>query len=112
MASDLRFVADTTQRHPDKFPVRRASDRFAQRRFTDTWRSNEAKHGALQFAYALLNRQILENAFLNFLEPKMILVQHRLRALQVVADFTALEPRDTYHPVEIAAHDGRLGRHW
>ena len=41
----------------------------------------------------------------------MVAVEHRLGRDHVVLDLGSLLPRDAEHPVEVVAHDGRLGAH-
>ena len=41
----------------------------------------------------------------------MILIEHRLCALQIVSYFTALGPGDADHPIQITTDDRGLGRH-
>ena len=38
-------------------------------------------------------------ALFNLVEPKVILIQNGLSTFEIVTHFTALEPRDTHHPI-------------
>jgi len=41
----------------------------------------------------------------------MVFVEHLLGEREIALDLRAIAPRQRQHPVEIVAHDGRLGRH-
>ena len=67
--------------------------------------------GPGQLVRALLHGEVLDDPLLDLLEAEMVVVEHGLGAEQVLLDLRALAPRDAEQPVEVVAHDGRLGRH-
>ena len=65
----------------------------------------------LERLHALLDGQVLDDALLDLVEAEVVLVEHPLGRRDVVLDLGALLPRDLHQPVDVVAHDGRLGRH-
>src|SRR5215475_5754102 len=49
MATDLRFIANTAERHPDKLTACRTGDRFTDRCFPGSWRSNQREYRTRSF---------------------------------------------------------------
>ena len=54
---------------------------------------------------------MLDDALLDLLQPVMVAVEDLLRERQILLDLGLLVPGNREQPVEIIAHDGRLGRH-
>ena len=111
MAADLGFVADTAQRLAHELAAGRLGDRTAQRRLADARRADEAQDRPLQLVGARLHRQIFDDPVLDLLQREMILVQDRLRLLEVGLDPALLAPGQAQQHVEIVAHHRRFGRH-
>ena len=111
MAADLRLVAHAAERHADEFPARRPRDRLAERGLADARRSHQTQNRPGQLVGALLDGEVFDNAFLDFVETEMIGVQDRLGGRKILLDLRALLPRDREQPIEIVAHDSRLRRH-
>ena len=55
--------------------------------------------------------QVLEDPLLRLLQTEVILVQDSLRFDEVGVLFAVLAPGQREHPVDVVAHDGRLGAH-
>src|SRR3546814_15477625 len=77
--------------------------------YTTLFRSAEDR--TLHLVHPLLHGEIFENTLLDLLESVMVLVENDLGGVKVLLDLRALLPRNRQHPVEIIAHDRRLGRH-
>jgi hypothetical protein len=54
---------------------------------------------------------MLDDALLDLLQPVVVVVEALLRECQILLDLGLLVPGNREQPVEITAHDGRLGRH-
>ena len=111
VAPDLGLVAHAAEAHAHELAARGARDRLAERGLADAGRADQAKDRALQLVGAVLHREIFDDAVLDLLQPVMILVEDLLRLVEVALDLALDAPRDRQQPVEIVAHDGRLGRH-
>ena len=111
VAANFALVAHPAKRDTDKLAPRGPCHRFSQRRLADTRGSDQTEDRALEFLGSLLNRQIFDDAFLDFLKPVMVVIQHLLGAAKVPFDPALDAPGYRQHPVEIIAHDGRFGRH-
>ena len=69
-------------------------------------RTDETQDGTASLGIELAHRQEFENAALHFLEPVMILIQDRARAVDVELFRIELRPRHRDQPVEIIARHG------
>ena len=111
MAADLGLVTHAAERHAHELAVRGARDALAERGLADARRTDEAQDGALDLVDALLDGQVLDDAFLDLLQPKVVFVQHLLGARDVLEDLGAFLPRHLHQPVDVVAHDGGFRRH-
>ncbi len=111
VAADLGLVAHAAERHAHEVAAGRPRDRLAERGLADAGRADEAQDRAGQLVGALLDREIFDDPFLDLLQPEVIGVEDILGQLEVLLDLAFLVPRDREQPVEIIAHDRRLGRH-
>ena len=111
MPSDLRLVAHAAERNPHEFPSRGLGDGSTQGRLAHARRTHEAQDRSRELVGAALNREIFDDALLHLVEPVMVRVQRRLSERQIPLDLGALVPRDRQQPIEVIAHDRRLGRH-
>ena len=111
MPAHLGLVTHAAQGHAHEVAARRLGDRLAERGLADARRADEAEDRTLDLLLALLHREVLEDALLDLLEAEVVGVEHLLGDLDVAPDLRALLPRDRQHPVEVVAHDRRLGRH-
>jgi len=60
-------------------------------------------------ADALLHGKIFHDALFHLLKPVVVLIEHFLRALDVLQNLGALLPRHFHEPVDVIAHHRRLG---
>ena len=111
MSADLGLVTHAAQRHPHEVPSGRPGDRLAEGGLAHPWGAHQAEDGSLHLLHALLHGEIFEDALLDLFEPEVIRVEHLLRAFDVAFDLGAVLPGHRQQPVEIVAHDRRLGRH-
>jgi hypothetical protein len=107
MPANLGFVANAAETHPDELAIRRARDRLSERRLADARRPDQAQDRRLQLVDALLHRQVLDDPFLDLLEPVVVGIEHLDRAAEVLADLALLLPRQSDQRVDVVAHDGR-----
>src|SRR5213079_659588 len=86
VTADLRLVTDAAEGNADELAAHRLRDRFTQRRLTDTGRTGEGEHGAgaasadraeAGFGTAPAHGQVLDDAFLNVVEPGVVGVEDR-----------------------------------
>ena len=80
VTTNFAFVAHTTKRDTDKLATRGFSHRFTKRCLTNTGRTNQTHDRALHLGRALLHSQILNDAFFDFFQTIVIIVQNFLRA--------------------------------
>ncbi|EAQ13717.1 hypothetical protein RB2654_03349 [Maritimibacter alkaliphilus HTCC2654] len=111
VTANFAFVTHAAQRDANELAPRGLGDRFAQRRLTDTRRTDEAHDRPLQLFRALLHGEVFDDPFLDLLKPVMVVVQNLLRVVEVLLHAAFHAPRDRQHPVEVVAHDRRLGAH-
>ncbi|MCY1170821.1 hypothetical protein D9M73_109110 [compost metagenome] len=95
----------------DKFAARGLGDRLAEAGLANAGRADEAQDRPLQLVGARLYREIFDDPVLDLFERIVVLVEHRLRRRNILADLGLLAPRQAQQHVEIVAHDGGLGRH-
>src|SRR5690606_24046974 len=112
MTTDLSFVTHTTQRHPNEFSVGGAGDGLPKRRFSYARRPDQTQNRRFKFVDALLHRQVLDNAFLDFLEPIMISIQNFLGISNGIVNATTLAPWQANQRIDIVAHYCCFSRHW
>ena len=80
VTTNLAFVAHTTKRDTNKLTTRGFSHRFTKRCLTNTGRTNQTHDRAFHLSRALLHSQILNDAFFDFFQTIVIIVQDFLRA--------------------------------
>ena len=111
MPAYLGFIAHPAERHADELAVGGTGYGLPQGGLADAGRAYQAKHWALDLLDSLLHGEIFKDAVFYFLQAVVIRFQHFLRCFDVRAEFGALLPRRVEHPVNVAAHHRRLGRH-
>ena len=74
-------------------------------------RTDQAQDRALHLLDQRLHREVLEDALLRLLEPVVVLVEHALRVDDVAVLLLVVLPGQRDDPVDVVAHDGRLGAH-
>src|SRR5690606_34154231 len=72
---------------------------------------DEAQYRPFELLHALLHREVLEDPLLDLLEAVVIFLEHALGGLEVAMHLRARLPRHLHEPVDVVAHDGRLGGH-
>ena len=111
VTADLGLVAHAAERHAHEVAAGRLRDRLAERGLADAGRSDQAQDRAGQLVGALLHGEILDDALLDLLQAVVIRVEGLLGLPEVLLDLRLLVPRDRQQPVEVVAHDRRLGGH-
>ena len=111
VAADLRFVTHAAERQPHELAVHRARDRLGERGLADSGRARERQDRRLRLLDQRADREELQDAVLDLLEPVVVLVEDGFGALEVAALFRLLVPRHRDQPVEVVARDGGFGRH-
>src|SRR5262245_36621616 len=111
VAADFGLVTHAAERHAHEVAAGSAGDRLAERGLADAGRADQAQDRAGELVGALLDREILDDAFLDLFQAEVIVVEDLLGEREVLLDLGLLVPGDREQPVEIVAHDRRLGRH-
>ena len=111
VATNLRFITDAAQRHTRVLAIGRASDRLAKRGLANTGRAYQTENRALHLFHPALNRQILQDALLHFIQAVVILVQDVAGLLYIVTNTAAFFPGNGQHPVDVTTHHRCLCRH-
>ena len=111
VTADLRLVAHAAERQPHELAARGARDRLGERGLADAGRAGQGQDRPPRLAHEGAHGQELEDAVLDLVQPVVVFVEDRLRALQVAALAAALEPGHGDEPVEVVARDRRFGRH-
>src|SRR5207237_1314104 len=83
MAANFSLVADTTERESLELASERARDRLAERGFAGPGRADEAQNRSLAIRLEFTHREKLEDALLHLLEIIMILIEDRMRVLDI-----------------------------
>ena len=109
VAADLGLVPDAAERDPGELAAHRAGDRLAQRGLADSGRPAEGQHRTaaaaadeLQAAVGppLAHGQVLDDPVLDVIQARVVGVQHRPRAGDVVGVLGALVPRHLQERVQ------------
>ena len=111
VTTNFAFVAHTTKGDANKLTTRGFGHRFTKRCLTNTGRANQTHDRALHLGRTLLHSQILNDAFFDFFQTIMIIVQDFLRADQVLLHAGFHTPRNAQHPIQIVADNSGLSRH-
>ncbi|GAA4953688.1 hypothetical protein GCM10023238_20250 [Streptomyces heliomycini] len=119
VAADLGLVADAAEGDADELPAHRVGDGLAEAGLADAGRADEGEHGAAApsaddaqapVAAPLAHRQVLGDPLLHVRQARVLGVQDRLGAPDVVGVLGALVPRHLQDRVEPGADPGALGR--
>ena len=111
MSANLGFVPHTTKRHAHELTAERVGDGLTERGFADTRRAHQAEDRAGQVPDASEHGDVVEDAFLHFLEAVVIGFQDRARVVEIDGVVGAHRPRQIERPVEPTARDRGVGRH-
>ena len=93
MATQLRFVMDATEAEPLEPTAERAGDGLTKAGFPNTWRTDQAEDRRLGAGVQFQHRQVLDDAFLDFLNAIVVLVQDLPHARQGHGVLRGLFPR-------------------
>src|SRR5207244_4257911 len=99
MTADLGLVSDAAERQAHELTVHRARNRLGERRLADSGRSGEGEDRRLRLLDQRADREELEDAFLDLLQPVMIFVEDLFGALQIAALAALLVPRHRNQPI-------------
>ena len=106
MAANFRFVVHTAQRDAHELASQRARNGFAERRLADARRPDEAQDRSLHTRLQFLDRQVIENAFLDLHQVVVIFVENGLRLGNVdVLGAGSFVPGQRSHPFQIRARN-------
>src|SRR5690554_541899 len=111
VTTDFRFVTHATQGHAGVFPVGSLGNGLPQRGLAHTGRPYQAQYRPFDLLHPALHRQVLKDAFLDFIQAVVVPVENLARFFQVVANAAALFPGHCQHPVDVAPHYRGFGRH-
>ena len=118
VATDLGLVAHAAECDPNELATEGAGDRLTERRLADTGRADKGQDGAgtpaldrgeLSLGPQLAHGEVLEDAFLDVLQPVVIGVEDASRFGDVEPVFGGLPPRKFEHRVEPGADPPVLG---
>ncbi len=111
MTTNLCLIAHAAQGHANELTVRRPRDRLPERRFSHPRRPDKTQDRPLDLIDPLLDREILENAFLNFFQAVVVRLENALGGGQVLAHPGPLLPRHIHEPIDVVAHHRGFRRH-
>ena len=111
MPTDLRLVAHAAQAHADELAIDRPRNGLPQGGLAHARRADQTQNRPAQLAHPALNREVLEDPFLDRLQTVMVLVELILRPFDVDTCLGPLLPRHAGDGVEIIADHCGLGRH-
>ena len=116
VAANLRLVTDAAKGHPHELAIEGLRDRFADGRLAGAGRPDQGEDRArtlVRLDAALLaelrDRDVLDDAVLDVLEPGVVRVEDLAGPLGVEHLVGAVAPRHREQPVEVAADHLRLG---
>ncbi len=78
----------------------------AERRLTDTGRSDETENWTLLVGLELADGQVFDDALLDLVEAGVVLVEHLAHGSDVHVVGGLLAPGNVENPVDIGANDG------
>src|SRR6516164_6189149 len=110
MAADFRFVVHAAKSDADELAGERAGDGLAERGLAHAWGPDEAKDRPLHARLEFLDRQVIEDAFLDLLQVVVIFIQDFVGLLDV--DFRAARgfvPGQRGHPFKVGARNHVFG---
>ena len=92
MAANLGLITDATERHTHKLTVGGPGDRLAERGLTDPGWAHQTENRGLDLIDPLLNREILQNAFLHLVKPIVLFFENLLSIFKVIVNLALLFP--------------------
>ena len=112
MPSDLRFIAEPTEGHTHILSLQGPGHRFSKRGLAHTWGPVQTEDGRFHIALQLQYSEVFEDALLDLLQPKMVLVQDLPGALQIEVVLGNLVPGKIEQEFEIIALNRILRHLW
>ena len=106
--ADFRFVAHAAERHVCKLAVHRPRNRTRNRRFPDAGRPYQAQNRTLLNFDKRQHSQILQDAFLDFIQSVMVFFENGVRRLDIDVALGGFVPGQIQDPFHIRADDARL----
>src|SRR5205823_14803092 len=110
VATDLGFIVDAAEAHPDELAAHRPGDALAERGLADAGRSDEGEDRAADLVSEGANREVLEDPLLDLLQAVMVLVEDPGGFLDVELVVRRDVPGQTNQPVDIGPDDADLRR--
>ena len=110
VAADLGLVAHAAERQAHELAPGRARDALPSEVLPTPGGPTKQRTGPLIFRQRL-HREVLEDALLDLFEAVVILFEDPLGLLEVELLLGLLVPGQREDPVDVVAHDGRLGAH-
>src|SRR5215469_3094740 len=104
MATNFRFVTDSTERQADEFAPERARDRAAERSLAGSRGSDEAQNRSLAVLLELAYRKELENALLDLVQIIVVLIEDLARVGDIEIVLGRNTPGHSDQPVEVGAN--------
>ena len=103
MAADLRLVMHAAEADPHEFPAGRPCNALTERRLADPGRPDKAQNGTAAARVQLLDREVFQDAPLDFAEAVMVGVEdlERFGDIDRLAGFG--RPRQLRQPLEIGS---------
>ena len=92
MAANFGLITDPTKRHTNKLTVGGPGDRLAERGLTDPGWAYQTENRGLDLIDPLLNREILQNAFLHLVKPIVLFFENLLSIFKVIVNLALLFP--------------------
>ena len=111
MATDFRFVTNTTQGNTDILTVDSFRNTASQGSFTHARRSYQTKDGAFGILGKSTHCQIFKNAFLNLFQTVVVFFQYVFSTFQIEVILIKLAPRQSQQCVQIIADNCTFCHH-
>ena len=113
MTADFGLVTHAAEGHSNELSSKRLRNGPGERRLADARRADKAENRALHGRVQLSNREVLEDAVLGLLEPRVVGVEHPLGLRQVDDFIGSFRPRQGDQPIDVGPRDRVLGgRGW
>ena len=111
VAADFRLVAHAAEGHADEFAAEGAGDGLAEGGFADPGGADEAEDGAFHLLFEFEDGEVFEDAFFDFLEVVMVLVEDLAGAGEVELVFGANGPGEVGEHFDVGSNDAVFGGH-
>src|SRR5262249_639015 len=108
VSADLRFVAHAAEGDAGELASKRVGHPFAEGRFADAGRTDEAEDGAFDFFAALYDGEKFEQGVLHLGEAEVLFIENPLGCLEVEFVLRLNFPRQADDPIDVMPRDGVL----